>query len=61
LLLANKNLSGQNHKFALFDLFGFEIGSVTLREIQRLKMFEDGLQRKVFGPEREKEIGGYRK
>ena len=24
-------------------------------------MFEDRLQRKVFGPKREKEIGGYRK
>jgi len=61
LLFSNKNLSGQNHKFALFDLFGFETWSITLRERQRLKMFEDRLQRKVFGPEREKEIGGYRK
>jgi len=61
LLFANKNLSGYNHKFVLFDLFGFETGYIILRERQRVKMFKDRLQRKVFGPERVKEIGGCKK
>jgi hypothetical protein len=42
-------------------LHDFETGSVTLREEHRLKMFENRLLRKVFGPKREKETGGYRK
>jgi hypothetical protein len=41
-----------------FVLDGFEIWSVTLREAYRLRMFENRVLRKTYGPKR-KEINSY--
>jgi hypothetical protein len=34
---------------------------VTLREERRLKVFEDRLLRRIFGPKRDEMVGGWRK
>ena len=42
-------------------LYGCETWSVTLREEHRLRVFENRVLRKIFGPKREKVTGGWRK
>jgi hypothetical protein len=42
-------------------LYGREIGSLTLRKEHRLRMLEDRMPRRVFGPEPEEVTGGWRK
>jgi hypothetical protein len=42
-------------------LYGCETWSLTLREEHRLKVFENRLLRKIFGPKRDERIGGWRK
>jgi hypothetical protein len=42
-------------------LYGFENWSPTLREAHRLRMFENRVLRKIFGPQRDEVIGGWRK
>jgi hypothetical protein len=41
-------------------VYGCETWSVTLREKRRLKMFENGVLRKIFRPKRDEVIGEYR-
>jgi hypothetical protein len=41
----------------LFVLYGYETWSVTLREQHRLKMFENRVLRRIFGPKRDEVIG----
>jgi hypothetical protein len=41
-------------------LYGYETWSLTLREEHRLRVFENGVLRKIFGPKRE-EDGLWRK
>jgi len=38
-------------------LYGCETWSVTLREIRRLRVFENGLLRRIFGPKRDEVRG----
>jgi hypothetical protein len=42
-------------------LYGCETWSLTLREEQRLKVFEKRMLRSIFGPKRDEVIGGWRK
>jgi hypothetical protein len=42
-------------------LYGCETGSLTLREEHRLRLFENRMLRRIFGPKRDKVAGGWRK
>jgi hypothetical protein len=42
-------------------LYGSEICSLTLREEHRLRVFENRVLRRIFGPKRDKLIGEWRK
>jgi hypothetical protein len=42
-------------------LYGFETWSLTLREENRLREFEDRVLRRIFGPKRDEVTGGWRK
>jgi hypothetical protein len=42
-------------------LYGYETWSLTLREEHRLKVFESRVLRRIFGPKRDEETGGWRK
>jgi hypothetical protein len=57
-----KNLKIKIHKTVILPvvLYGCEIWSLTLREERRLRVFENRVLRKIFGPKRE-EDGSWRK
>ena len=40
-----------------FVLYGCEIWSLTLREERRLRVFENRVLRRIFGPKRDEETG----
>jgi hypothetical protein len=42
-------------------LYGCECWSLTLREERRLRVFENRLLRRIFGPKRDEVMGGWRK
>jgi hypothetical protein len=42
-------------------LYGFETWSLTLREEHRLRVFENKVLRRIFGPKRDEVTGGWRK
>jgi hypothetical protein len=42
-------------------LYGYETWSATLREEHRLRVFENRVLRKMFGPMRDETIGSWRK
>jgi len=42
-------------------VYGRETWSLTLRKEHRLRVFEDGLVRRVFGPERDEVTGEWKK
>jgi hypothetical protein len=42
-------------------LYGCETWSLTLREEHRLRVFENRVLRRIFGPKRGEVIGGWRK
>jgi hypothetical protein len=42
-------------------LYGCETLSLTLREEHRLRIFENRVHRRIFGPKRDEVIGGWRK
>ena len=42
-------------------LYGCETWSLTLREVRRLRVFENRELRRVFGPKRDEVIGEWRK
>jgi hypothetical protein len=43
------------------DLYGCETLSLTLKEIHRLREFENRVPRKIFGPKRDEVTGEWRK
>jgi hypothetical protein len=49
-----------NYNFT-FVLYGYEIWSLTLREEQRLKVFENRVLRRIFGPKRDEATGQWRR
>jgi hypothetical protein len=44
-----------------FVLYGCETWSVTLREEHRLRVFENGVLRRIFGPKRDGVTGEWRR
>jgi hypothetical protein len=42
-------------------LYGCETWSMTLRELYRLKVFQNRVLRRIFGPKRDEVTGGWRK
>jgi hypothetical protein len=47
--------------FSIFVLYGCETGSLELREEHRLRVFENRVQRRIFGPKRDEVTGEWRK
>jgi hypothetical protein len=45
----------------VLDRYGCETRSLTLREEHRLRVFENRVLRRIFGPKRDEVIGGWRK
>jgi hypothetical protein len=50
----------QNYIFPVV-LYGCETWSLTLREEHRLRVFENRVLRRIFGPRRDEVTGGWRK
>jgi hypothetical protein len=42
-------------------LYGYDTWSLTLREEHRLRVFENKVLRRIFGPKRDIVMGGWRK
>jgi hypothetical protein len=61
--LLSKNVKIRIYKTIIFPavLYGYETWSLTLREEHRLRVFENRVLRKIFGPKRDGEMGGWRK
>jgi hypothetical protein len=49
----------QNYNSAWVDLYGCETWSLTLREKYRLRVFENRVLRRIFGPKRDEVIGSW--
>jgi hypothetical protein len=60
--LISKNLNTKIYKTVILQvvLYGYETWSLTLREEHRLRVFENRVLRRIFGPKR-KEDGSWRK
>jgi hypothetical protein len=56
-LLILKNLKIKIYKIVIFPvvLYGYETWSPTLREEHRLRVFENRVLRRIFGPKREED------
>jgi len=50
----------KNYNFACFFLYGCETLSLTLREERRLRVFENIVPRRIFGPKRNEVTGEWR-
>jgi hypothetical protein len=63
LLLLSKNLKIKIYRTIILPvvLYGYETWSLTLREERRLRVFENRVLRKVFGPKRDEVTGEWRK
>jgi hypothetical protein len=61
--LLSKNLKIRIYKTTILPvvLYGCETWSVTLREEHRLKVFENRVLRRIFGPKRDEVTGEWRK
>ena len=61
--LLSKKLKVKTHKTIILQvvLYGCETWSLTLREEQRLRVFENKVLRKIFGASRDKITGEWRK
>jgi hypothetical protein len=59
-ILKHKYQDIQNYNFAR-GLYGCETWSLTLREKRRLRVFENRVLRRVFGPKRDEVTGEWRK
>jgi hypothetical protein len=56
--LISKNLKIKIHKTVILPvvLYGYETWSLTLRQEHRLRVFENKVLRRIFGPKREEDI-----
>jgi hypothetical protein len=61
LLSKNTKIRVQRTVILPVVLYECETWSVTLREEQRLRVFENRVQRRIFGPKRDKVTGEWRK
>jgi hypothetical protein len=61
--LLSKHLKIEINRTIFFPvvLCGFETWSLTLGEERKLRVFEDRVLRRIFGPKRDKVIGDWRK
>jgi hypothetical protein len=61
--LLSKNAKIRTYEIINFPvvLYGYETWSLTLRGEQRLKVFENRMFRRIFGPKRDEVTGGWRK
>jgi hypothetical protein len=61
--LLSKNIKIRIYKTIILPLvlYGCETWSLTLWEEHRLRVFEDRVLRRIFGPKREEVTGGWRK
>jgi len=61
--LLYNNLKVKTHRTIIlpFVLYGCETWSLTLREEHRLRVFESGVLRRIFGPKRDEVKGEWRK
>ena len=61
--LLSKNIKIMMYRTVILNivLYGCETWSLTLREERRLKMFENRLLRRIFGPKRDKVTGEWKK
>jgi hypothetical protein len=57
--LLSKNLKIKIYRTVILPVvfYGFEAWSLTLREERRLRVFENRVLRRVFGPKRDKVMG----
>jgi hypothetical protein len=63
VFLSSKNIKIRIYRTIILpvDLYGCETCSLTLREEHRLKVFENGVLRRIFGPKNDEVMGGWRK
>jgi hypothetical protein len=61
--LSSKKLNIKIYKTTILPvvLYGCETWSLTLREQHRLRMYENRVLRRIFGPKREEVAGGWRR
>jgi hypothetical protein len=61
--LLSKNIKIRIYKTIILPivLYGCETGSLTLREEHRLRVFENRVLRRIFGPKRDEVTGDWRK
>jgi hypothetical protein len=61
--LLSTNIKVKIHKAIILPvvLYGCETWSLTLREEHRLRVFENRVQKRKFGPKRDEETGEWRK
>jgi hypothetical protein len=61
--LLSKNIKIRIYKTIILPvvLYGWETWSLTLREEHRLRVFENRVLRRIFGPKRDEMTGGWRK
>jgi hypothetical protein len=61
--LLSKNLKIRIYKTIILPvvLYGYEAWSLTLREEHRLRVFENRVLRRIFGPKRDEVTGEWRK
>ena len=61
--MLSKNLKIKIYRTIILPvvLYGYETWSLTLREERRLRVFENRVLRKVFGPKRNEVTGDWRK
>jgi len=61
--LLSKNLKTKTYRTIILPvvLYGCETWSLTLREERRLRVFEDRVLRRIFGPKRDEVTGEWRK
>jgi hypothetical protein len=63
LRLLPKNLKIKIHRTIILPivLYGFETWSLTLREERKMRVFENMVLRRIFGPRRDKVTGEWRR
>jgi len=61
--LLSKNLKIKIYRIIILPvvMYGCETWSLTLREERRLRVFENRVLRRVFGPRRDEETGEWKK
>jgi hypothetical protein len=59
LLSKNRKIERQNYNFACSS-YGCETKSLTLKEGQGLRVFENKVLRRIFGLKKDKVVGGWR-